>query len=41
MLQHRHLVRQGIEGLMECDYLAQAFIDASRMYQAEADSVLY
>ena len=41
MLQHRHLVQQQLEALLECDYLTQAFLDASRMFQAEAEAVLF
>jgi len=41
MLQHRHLVQLQLEAVLECDYLTQAFLDASRMYQAEAEAVLF
>ena len=41
MLQHRHLVQKQLEGLLECDHLTQAFLNASRMYQAEAEAVLF
>ena len=36
-LQHRHLIQQQVQTLLECDYLAQTFLDASKMYQVEAE----
>jgi ankyrin repeat protein len=37
-LQHRHLIKQQVNCLLECDFLAQTFLDASRMYQVEAEA---
>ncbi len=37
-LQHRHLIKQQVDVLLECDFLAQTFLDASRMYQVEAEA---
>lgn len=39
-LQHRHMIQDQVQVLLDCDYLAQAFLDASRMYQVEAESLL-